>query len=150
MLTSIRFLLLGGATLATICAAPALSRSAYFAQADSGSGQSALTETDIASRLAMAIKLEISRQPATASAQDLEAVIVYIVNQGDYSDTTISSALDQVAAGASATVQEAVMNARRALLGKKRRGTGSFGAGNGGFGAFGAPGAPPGGGSNYQ
>lgn len=100
--------------------------------------------------LATAIKSELAKQPATASAEDLEAVIVYVVSQGAYTDSAISAALDEVGAGATGNLVTAVANARNALLKKKRRGTGAV-SGGGGSSAFSSPGSAGGGGTtNYQ
>ena len=102
------------------------------------------------SALATAIKSELAKQPTTASAEDLEAVIVYVVSQGTYTDSAISEALDEVGAGATGNLAAAVVNARNALLKKKRRGTGAV-SGGGGSSAFSSPGSAGGGGStNYQ
>ena len=106
---------------------------------------------DAGTALAAAIKTELAKQPATASAEELEAVIVFVVSQGAYTDDAISAALNEVGAGATGNLATAVANARVALLKKKRRGTGAI-TGGGGSSAFSSPGGGGGGGgnSNYQ
>lgn len=149
----IRILLLAGATLAAAATTPGFAWRPFFAQqgGDGGSPGTAASEAAEAARLATAINAELAQQPGTASPEDLEAIIVFVVNQGDYSDPVIDAALNQVASGADQRLATAVENARTALLKKRRRGTGAtIGPAIGGFGSFTSPGVAPGGGSNYQ
>ncbi|MFD1107089.1 hypothetical protein [Sphingobium olei] len=150
----IRIILLAGAALAAAATTPGFAWRPFFAQQGGGGGGGAGTaasDAAAAAQLAAAIRAELSQQPGTASAEDLEAIIVFVVNQGDYSDEVIDSALNQVAAGADQRLSTAVENARAALLKKGRRGTGAtIGPAIGGFGSFTSPGVAPGGGSNYQ
>lgn len=113
-----------------------------------------------AGKLAAAIRSELAKQPPSASPEDLEGIIVFVVSQGVYSDASIDGALNAVSAGASDNLLKAIDNVRLALLKKKlKRGTaaignGGFGsgAGTGSGGGFTSPGVSTGGGgsSNYS
>lgn len=129
-----------------------------FAQTDPvQTGGAQPSDVQLAMELAARIKAEISTKPETVSVEDLEAIIVFIAGQGNYSDVVIASALDQVEVGASPRLIQATENARQTLLKRKRRGTGTIGQGFGGFSNFnpggggGNPGGEnPGGGSGYS
>lgn len=108
------------------------------------------SDIQLTMELAARVKAEVATKPATISVEDLEAIIVFILSQGDYSDAVIANTLSQVEVGASVKLREATANARQTLLKRKKRGTGSIGSAFGGFGAFSPPGVAPGGGSNYQ
>jgi len=96
--------------------------------------------TDPADTLASAINIEVSKLPATASVEDIEAAIVFALSQGDYSAESIGGALDRVAAAdVSDNEKQAIANVRLALFKKKlNRGTGAIG--NGGGDTFGTSG----------
>lgn len=145
MLQSIRMAVIIGSAAGLLTAAPTYALLGY-SQPDSESAAVQQGDAQAAMQLAATIKAELAKQPAAASVEDLEAVIVFVAGQGNYSDAVIASALDQVAAGAGPTTAQAVQNARSALLKKKGRGTGSIGFGFGGF----APGVSPPGGGNYR
>lgn len=108
--------------------------------------------------LTSAIRSEIKGREVTGAPADLEALIVFVISQGDNSDAVISNALDMLSVNASDNLRIAIGNVRLALLRGNKRGTaaivnlfgGSGSAGSGG-GEFTAPGISTGGGSsNYS
>lgn len=88
---------------------------------------------------------------STANPEDIEGTIMFVLNQADYDDTTIESALSSlIGTHGTANVVTAVSAVRAALAKNKRRGTaGIFDGGNGGA-EFSSPASSgAGGGSNY-
>jgi hypothetical protein len=105
--------------------------------------------------LTAAFMAEIGTLPATASSEDLEAGLVFVVSQSEQPLPILLDALDrlEMSPGASPALKEAVRNVREALLCRRlRRGTASIGGA--GLSAFSAPvgggGGGGGGGSNYS
>ena len=136
--------------------------SAQFLDAQPVSGETAASPQEIAaqaSALATLIRSDIGDRVNTASAADLEGFIVFVVDQGAYSDDVVEGALDILARNATGNFAEAIENARNALR-KKRKGTGAIVNNGGGLGGaagassggdFPAPGVGNGGGgSNYS
>ncbi len=110
--------------------------------------------------LAAALRADLANQPASASAADLEGIIVFTLSQGTYPDVVVSDALNIISVGGSENLTKAITNVRLALLKRKlNRGTAAIsnggyggGAGTGNGGGFTAPGVSTGGGgsSNYS
>jgi hypothetical protein len=110
-----------------------------------------LTAPEIAAaglQLATAIQAELATRPVTTSAEDQEAVIVFVISQGRYREDVIAAALDVLDVRAVENLTAAVANVRLALIKKRvRRGTAALAGGGVGFSI---PGINPGGGSsNY-
>lgn len=135
--------------------------SAQMLDAQTPGGEQAKPAEDLAAEavaLAAAIRSNIGDRVETASAPDLEGFIIFVIDQGTYSDEVVDAALNILAANATGNFAQAIENARAALK-KKRRGTGAItnntgglgtGAGTGTGGDFPAPGVGSGGGgTNY-
>lgn len=149
MFTPKRLVVVAGAAALAASTTPVFAWLSAYAQIDPAqAGGAQPSDVQLAMELAARIKAEISTKPETVSVEDLEAIIVFIAGQGNYSDVVIASALDQVEVGASPRLIQATENARQTLLKRKRRGTGTIGQGFGGFSAFTPPGGNPGGGGS--
>jgi hypothetical protein len=85
---------------------------------------------------------EVGALPQTASTEDLEASVMFVLSQEDASGEVINSALSSVSASDQATpnLKQAIANIRLALLKKKklRVGTGAIGTGSGSVGSGGS------------
>lgn len=139
----------------------ATSVSAQILQIESSGGAQGGAPQDVAAeaaKLAGAIRANIGDRTETASIVDLEGFIVFVVDQGTYTDDVVFAALDILAQNATGNFAKAIENAREALK-KKRRGTGAINDNTGGLGTgsstgnggdFPAPGVGTGGGgTNY-
>lgn len=106
-------------------------------------------------KLAAAINAELAKQAPDQSAEQLEAVIVFAISQGNYTPTTVDDALSIVAGtpDISDALKQAISNVKTAYAKKKvNTGTAAIGDGGRGFGGtFSSPGANISGGStNYS
>ncbi|KAJ8137164.1 hypothetical protein OY671_009623 [Metschnikowia pulcherrima] len=139
----------------------ASSVSAQILEAQAGGQEQSRPPEDVAAQAAAsaeAIRSNIGDRVNTASAVDLEGFIIFVVDQGTYSDEVIDGASNISAQTATGNFAKAIENARAASK-KKRRGTGAInqnagglgiGAGTGNGGDFPAPGiGTGGGGTNY-
>lgn len=112
----------------------------------------------VSAQLASLINTETARLAPTATAEDYEAAIIFVLGQGDNRLPVMLEALDQVAAqpNLSPVMRQGLANARIALLRRFQRGTAAlregvgfgFGGTGGGFGGA-IIGIGGGGGSNY-
>ncbi|WP_189338536.1 hypothetical protein [Sphingobium sp. SCG-1] len=106
-------------------------------------------------KIAAAIQSDLSQLAPTASVEDTEAAILFVLSQGEYSLEAMEAALDVVEAGPgmTPTIKEAIANVRLALRRKFRRGTAAIPGGGGdglGGSGFSAPAiSVGGGGANY-
>ena len=111
-----------------------------FAQVQAGAPEQAIPETegDVSTRLTAAIRAEIGDRATTATTEDLEGYIMFVVSQREYSASVINSALDTLETGADGNLKQAVSNVRLALLRKKvNRGTAAIANSGGVFGTNG-------------
>ena len=138
-----------------IAAMPAMGfAAAQTSPATGTAGQDAQPDKQLAADLFLAMNREFASQPATATVEDLEAALMFVIQQSDYTLDTINLALDKLAAAhpRDKVLLQAIENVRRALARGVKRGTAALGSGVG-FGSGGGFGAPVvaigGGGSNY-
>jgi hypothetical protein len=123
------------------------------AQDDSATVPGAEDAAAQAAQLATSLRSELSAFNADTPVETVEAAVIFAVNQGQYPDSVINAAFDQVLSGPGITdnIRQAIENVRR-RLGRLGRGTGALGGGDGAFGpiGFNAPAlGGGGGGSNY-
>lgn len=103
-------------------------------------------------KIAAALQSDLSKLAPTASVEDTEAAILFVLSQGEYSLEAMEAALDVVEAGPgmTPTVKEAIKNVRLALRRRFRRGTAAIPGGTGDQGGFSSPSVViGGGGANY-
>ena len=134
---------------------------AASAPADSDNSSSAGAPTAVpdshavAAKLAGEISAELAGLPAGATSEDLEAFIVFRLDQGNYSPEVIDQTLTLLGASdASTSLGPVIDNVRLALLKRKKRGTAALintggGAGFSGFTSSVSLGGGGAGGSNY-
>lgn len=113
-------------------------------------------DTEQAAKIASSMQLDLSKLAPTATIEDMEASMFFVLSQGQYSLETMEAALDVVEAGPNVTptLHKAIENVRLALRRRFRRGTAAIPSGGGdGLGGSGFS-APVinigGGGANYS
>jgi hypothetical protein len=118
-------------------------------------GEVAAPDIEQAGKIAATLQSDLSKLATTASVEDMEAAMLFVLSQGEYSLETMEAALDIVGAGPNATptLKEAIANVRLALRRRFRRGTAAI-PGGGGDGLGGSGFSAPvinigGGGANY-
>jgi len=118
-------------------------------------GAVAIADAEQAGKIAAAMQLDLSKLAPAASVEDMEAAMLFVLSQGEYSLETMEAALDIVAAGPNVTptLHKAIENVRIALRRRFRRGTAAI-PGGGGDGLGGSGFSAPvinigGGGANY-
>lgn len=129
---------------------------AFLAAQDSAGTPGASASIDNAaliSALTSTLRSELSRFTPETAVEDVEAAVIFVLNQQEYDDVVVNAAFDQIVAapGTPDNVKQAIENVRR-RLGRLARGTGALGGGDGSFGAVGFSGpviGVGGGGSNY-
>jgi hypothetical protein len=146
-----------------IAAAGVLAASSSLAIGQAGqelTPASAMPEAEIASAaaaLATGLRAELAGLGADATAEDMEASLVFVIGQGDYPEPVIEGALNLIdTPDATPQLKQAIANVRAALLRRKlRRGTAALllgGGGGTGSASFSGPiigVGGGGGGSNY-
>lgn len=100
------------------------------------------------------IRAEVGALPATASVEDLEASVIFVLSQKNARANIVNVALDSIETDktSSPALKQAVANIRLAMLKKKLKiGTGAL-PGGGGFGSDGTfyPSVGSGGSANYS
>ena len=129
---------------------------AFLAAQDSAGTPDAAAPVDTAaqiSALTSTLRSELSRFTPESTVEDVEAAVIFVMNQQEYGDAVVNAAFDQIVAtpGTPDNVKQAIENVRR-RLGRLARGTGALGGGDGSFSGVGFSGpviGVGGGGSNY-
>ncbi|WP_336966218.1 hypothetical protein [Sphingobium aquiterrae] len=130
---------------------------AFLAAQDSTGTPGATAPVDntaLIAALVSTLRSELSRFTPESTVEDVEASIIFVLNQQEYDDAVVNAAFDQVVAtpGTPDNVKQAIENIRR-RLGRLARGTGALGGGDGSFSGVGFSGpviGVGGGGSNYS
>lgn len=113
----------------------------------------AASDADVQAALVASIMQEVSNLPATATAEDTEAAVMFVVSQSNASNAVVEAAFNQISASGSAppALLAALNNARKALASRKGNGRGTAATANNptGFGltSLSAPSIGGGGGS---
>ena len=153
-IASVRFSRLFAAPLLAVLAMTTSSFALVAPQEAEVAAAPAPVDPEQVGMIAAALQADLSKLAPTASVEDMEASMMFVLGQGEYSLETMEAALDVMEAGPNVTptLKKAIANVRLALRRKFRRGTAAIpgGAGDGGGSGFSAPViAIGGGGANY-